>query len=255
MNPPFPALADKLRRLRLPAFLEHLETLSQHQPQVAQQIAQGLDTMAEAEIADREQRTIERRIKEARFIRLQTVDQFNFDYNSSTRKIKKRYLQLLHADPVTQAVGAVFVGNSGLGKTHLARALGYAACQRTHRVLFLPCSTLLNRLVTAEATKDLGREIRKMETPALLVIDELAYVTMSHDEANLFFQLVSRRHDHNRPTVVTTNKPFSEWNQVFHGDATAHAIIDRLTERAEIFYLEGKSYRQTHRKGLSLATT
>ena len=169
--------------------------------------------MADDELAYREQRTIERRIREARFIRLQTVDQFDFDYNPSTRKLKKRYLQLLHADPVAQGVGAVFVGNSGLGKTHLARALGYAVCQRTHRVLFLPCSTLLNRLVTAEATKDLEREIRKMQTPALLVIDELAYVTMSHDEANLFFQLVSRRHDHNRPTVVTTNKPFSEWNR------------------------------------------
>lgn len=255
MNLPFQALAEKLRRLRLPTFLEHLERLSEHKPRQASQIAQTLDAMADGELAYREQRTIERRIKEARFIRLQTVDQFDFDYNPATRKIKKRYLQLLHADPVAQGIGAIFVGNSGLGKTHLARALGYAACQRTHRVLFLPCSTLLNRLVTAEATKELEREIRKMQTPALLVIDELAYVTMSHDEANLFFQLVSRRHDHTRPTVVTTNKPFSEWNQVFHGDATAHAIVDRLTERAEIFYLEGKSYRQTHRKGLSLATS
>lgn len=253
MNPPIEALAEKLRRLRLPTFLEHLEKLSEHKPSQASQIAQILDAMADGELADREQRTIERRIREARFIRLQTIDRFDFDYNPSTRKIKKRYLQLLHADPVAQGVGAVFVGNSGLGKTHLARALGYAACQRTHRVLFLPCSTLLNRLVTAEATKDLEREIRKMQNPALLVIDELAYLTMSHDEANLFFQLVSRRHDHARPTVVTTNKPFSEWNQVFHGDATAHAIVDRLTERAEIFYLEGKSYRQTHRKGLDLA--
>lgn len=255
MNPPFPALADKLRRLRLPTFLEHLEKLSEEDPLQASQIAQELDTMAQRELADREQRTIQRRLKEARFIRMQTVDRFDFNYNPSTRKIKKRYLQLLHADPVIQGVGAVFVGNSGLGKTHLARALGYAVCQRTHRVLFLPCSTLLNRLVTAEATKDLEREIRKLQTPALLVIDELAYVTMSHDEANLFFQVVSRRHDHNRPTVVTTNKPFTEWNQVFHGDATAHAIVDRLTERAEIFYLEGKSYRQTHRQGLCLTTS
>ena len=73
---------------------------------------------------------------------------------------------------------------------------------------------------------------------------------MSHQEANLFFQMISRRHDNHHPTVVTTNKPFGEWNQVFHSDATAHVIVDRLTERAEIFYLEGKSYRQTHRKGL-----
>ena len=115
---------------------------------------------------------------------------------------------------------------------------------------FRPCSTVLNDLVTAEATKDLNREINKLVSPTLLVIDELAYVHMSHEEANLFYQVIARRHDREKPTVVTTNKPFAEWNQAFHGDAIAHAIVDRLTERAEIFYLEGTSYRQTHRKGL-----
>jgi DNA replication protein DnaC len=186
-------------------------------------------------------------------VRIQTVDAFDFSYNPSTRKIRNRYLQMIHADHVTQNVGAILVGNSGLGKTHLARALGYAACQRQHSVLFLSCSSLLNRLITAEATKDLGREIKRLESPSLLIIDEVAYVTMSLDEANLFYQVVSRRHDKCRPTVATTNSPFSEWNQVFHGDATAHAIIDRLTERAEIFYLEGKSYRETHRRGIETA--
>jgi DNA replication protein DnaC len=254
-NPPFANTLEKLSRLRLPGFAETLGQLHEQDPERALAVAETLDQMTENEIAGRAQRTIARRIKQARFIRQQTVDTFDFNYNASTRKIRTRYLQLLHADTVAQGVGAVFVGNSGLGKTHLARALGYAACQRQYSVLFLPCSTLLNRLVTAEATKDLGREIKKLESPSLLVIDELAYVTMSHDEANLFFQVVSRRHDTCRPTVVTTNKPFSEWNQVFHGDGTAIAIIDRLTERAEIFFLEGKSYRQTHRRGLDPATS
>ncbi len=254
-NQPFTNTLGTLNRLRLPGFAETLGQLYEQDPERAFAIVEALDQMAKNELAGRAQRTIERRIKQARFIRQQTIDTFDFNYNASTLKIRKRYLQLLHGDPVAQGVGAVFVGNSGLGKTHLARALGYAACQRQHSVLFLPCSTLLNRLVTADATKDLGREIKKLESPSLLVIDELAYVTMSHDEANLFFQVVSRRHDSSRPTVVTTNKPFSGWNQVFHGDGTAVAIIDRLTERAEIFLLEGKSYRQTHRRGLDPATT
>jgi len=252
MTPPpaLTAVLDHLARLRLQGFAEHLERLYGEDPERALLAAATLAPLADHELASRAQRTVQRRIQEARFIRIQTVDQFDFDYNPATRKIKTSYLKLLHADPVSQGLGAVFVGNSGLGKTHLARALGYAACQRLHSVLFLPCSTLLNRLTTAEATKDLERDIRRIQSPQLLLIDELAYLTMSHDEANLFFQVISRRHDHNRPTVITTNKPFGEWNQVFHGDAIAHAIVDRLTEKAEIFYLEGKSYRQTHRQGL-----
>ena len=255
MSTPPQTLIEKLERLRLQSFPAHLERLYHEQPETAPLLARTLEKMAAEELTERAERTICRRIREARFIRIQTVETFNFDYNPSTRKIKKPYLRLLGADPVEQGIGAVFLGNSGLGKTHLARALGYAACQRQHSVLFLPCSTLLNRLITADATKDLERQIRKLQTPALLIIDELAYLTMSHEEANLFFQLISRRHDRNRPVVVTSNKPFSEWNQVFHGNATAHAIVDRLTERAELFYMEGKSYRQTHRQGLSTLKT
>lgn len=244
-------LLEKLRQLRLGAFARGVEELVDNDPQKAASVLAILAPMADTELAERKERTVQRRITDAQFVRIQTVDNFDFTYNAATRKLKNRYLRLLEAGPVEKAIGAIFVGNSGLGKTHLARALGYAACQRGHRVLFIPCASLLNRLVTAEATKTLDREVKRLESQSLLVIDELAYLTMSHEEANLFFQVVSRRHDRNRPTVATTNKRFAEWNQVFHGDATAHAIVDRLTERAEIFYLEGKeSYRQKHRRGL-----
>jgi DNA replication protein DnaC len=247
---PLEHVVEILRKLRLPAFAADFQDLVDNDPDTATLLAPHLKAMAKDELVGRFERTVKRRIQEAHFVRIQTVDSFDFDYNPSTRKLKKRYLQLLYADLVDQGVGAAFVGNSGLGKTHLARALGYDACQRRHRVLFIPCATMLNRLVLAEATKDLAREVKKLVSPALLIIDELAYLNMSHQEANLFFQVISRRHDDGRPTVVTTNKPFGEWNQVFHSDGTAHAIVDRLTESAEIFYLEGKSYRATHRKGI-----
>jgi len=243
-------VVEILRTLRLPAFAAGFQEIVQSDVKTAEKIGPHLEAMAKDELAGRFERAVKRRIRDAQFVRIQTVDAFDFSYNPSTRKLKKRYLQLLQADPVAKDVGATFVGNSGLGKTHLARALGYAACQRRHKVLFIPCATLLNRLVLADTTKDLGREVKKLVSPALLIIDELAYLTMSHQEANLFYQVISRRHDAGRPTVVTTNKPFGEWNQVFHSDGTAHAIVDRLTERAEIFYMEGKSYRATHRKGI-----
>jgi DNA replication protein DnaC len=256
MKTPYQDLIEKLEQLRLGAFVTSVEELIQNDPEPVSVVLAQLERMVDNELAERRQRSVERRIREAQFVRLQTVDRFDFTYNPSTQKLKKRYLQLLQAGPVEQAIGAVFLGNSGLGKTHLARALGFAACQRGHRVLFVTCATMLNRLVAADAAKILDREVKRLQSPALLVIDELAYLTMSHQEANLFFQVVSRRHDHHRPTVTTTNKPFAEWNQVFHGDATAHAIVDRLTERAEIFYLEGRhSYRQTHRQGLNANKT
>ena len=115
--------------------------------------------------------------------------------------------QLLKEDMVSQAIGAIFVGTSGLGKSHLARALGYAACQRGQRVLFLACSTMVNRLVSAEATKDLEREIKKLLAPALCIIDELGYITMSHQDAysgqidRLFRRKSIARSDLNRSPI------------------------------------------------------
>lgn len=255
MSPLPSPLKEHLEALKLRVVAAGLQELWDKDAARAEMIAQTLEPLLADELSAKKERTVQRRIKDAQFIRIQTLDAFDFNYNPSTKKLKKRYLELLSADAVTQDISAVFVGNAGLGKTHLARALGYRACQATHSVLFIPCSTLLNRLVSAEAVKDLEREVKKLVSPALLIIDELAYLEMSHQEANLFFQMISRRHDNHRPTVVTTNKPFGEWNQVFHSDATAHVIVDRLTERAEIFYLEGKSYRQTHRKGLNKTKT
>ncbi len=243
-------LCDKLRALHLNICAQSFESLAQNEPEKAAVIAPVLESMVDEEHSKKSASCIQRCIHEAHFIRIQTIDTFDFDYNASTQKLKKRYLQLFAADLEKEAVGALFIGNAGLGKTHLARALGYGACQRKRGVLFLPCATLLNRLVAAEATRDLERLTKKLPSPTLLIIDELAYVTMSQQEANLFFHVISRRHDSHRPTVVTSNKPFAQWNQVFQGDAIACAIVDRLTERAEIFYLEGKSYRQTHHKGL-----
>ena len=130
----------------------------------------------------------------------------------------------------------------------MARALGYAQCQRGQSVLFTPLAAMVNHLSAAEATKTLHRALKTYQGPGLLAVDAVGYVSLRQPESHLVFQVLSVHHDRRRPTVIITNRTFGEWNQIFADDAVAHAILDRLAERAEVFHLEGTSYRETHRR-------
>ncbi len=126
--------------------------------------------------------------------------------------------------------------------------MGYAQCQRGHRVLFTTLATLVNRLSAAEATKSLHHALKTYQSPSVPCLDELGYVALRQPESHLVFQVLSIRHDRKKPTIITTNRVFGEWNQIFMDDGVAHAILDQLAERAEVFHLEGTSYRETHRR-------
>ena len=121
-------------------------------------------------------------------------------------------------------------------------------------MLFTSLAAMLNHLSAAEATKTLHRALKTYQSPGLLEIDEVGYVSLRQLESHLVFQVISVRHDRRKPTVVTTNRTFGEWNQIFADDAVAHAILDRLAERDEVFHLEGTSYRETHRRPAPKAT-
>jgi DNA replication protein DnaC len=203
---------------------------------------------AKTEIARRKNTLIASRIKAAKFKKLQTIDGFDFSYNRSTKLIQKTYLELLHSIGPDTPPSAVFAGTAGLGKTRLARSLGYAACQKGLAVLFMSCAEIVNNLATAQKAFCLEAELRKYRRPSVLIIDELGYVTMAPQESNLFFQVISARHDQGLGTIVTTNLPFGKYNQIFANDAIAHVIVDRLVADAEVFYLEGESYRETEKK-------
>lgn len=211
-------------------------------------LGSGLKKWIATEMAERHSAGIHRRIYDAKFIRNQTVDQFDFQYNASTRAIEKDYLKLYNHTQGGSVPRAVFVGNTGLGKTHLGRALGYAACQAGLSVLYSRASQIVNDLATAKAVHNLERELRKYRKPQLLIVDELGYVTMDTEAGNLFFQVISDRHDRGLGTVVTTNFAFGHWNQIFAAESTALVIVERLTSDAEVFYLEGESYPQHQRK-------
>jgi len=243
-------LIESLKKIKLDAFASGLEAAIERHPESREAIIDAISALAKAEIVARKERTVAYRIREAKFERIETVETFDFEYNASTRKLKHRYLKLIESDLAAQGLNVLFVGGSGLGKTHMARALGYRLCQNSVRVLSTTMSTMTLALSTADATENLKSTMEHYTQPALLIIDEVGYVRMSETESNLAFQIISQRHDRRRSTIVTTNRPFGEWNQVFHNDAIAHAIIDRLVERSEVFHLEGKSYRETHRQRL-----
>jgi len=245
-------LQDLFDQLHLDAFSKDLESILNRHPQAREAILDALTSLAEAESARRKERNVQYRIRQAQFGQIQTAETFDFGYNPSTLKLKNRYFKLLEADIPAQGLSVLFVGTSGLGKTHLARALGYRLCQQNRRVRFATLGKMALDLTTAEATGTLKKAMLAYTRPALFILDEVGYAVLREPESNLVFQILSQRYETRRSTAVTTNKPFGEWNQIFHNDAMAHAIIDRLAERSEVFHLEGKSYRETHRQRLKL---
>ncbi len=240
-------LDEKLAQLQLMSTPAWLTSWGKEHPEQRAAVQAALEALVDHELARRRERAIAARIQAAKFVQVQTVDSFDFEYNASTRKLRSRYLNLLATDLVAEGVGALFIGDPGLGKTHLARVLGYAQCQRGHRVLFTTLPALVNRLSAAEATRSLHHALKTFQTPGVLLLDEVGYVALRQPDAHLLFQVISLRHDRRKSTVITTNRIPQHWNQVFTDTAVPHAILDRLAERAEVFHLEEQSYRATHR--------
>lgn len=191
---------------------------------------------------------IQSKVRSAKFRRLQTIEAFDFKYTKMSDKAQKSYLALHQNLSRENLPSAVFTGNAGTGKTHLARALGYAACQKGLSVLFLTAAEMVNHLQHAQKTYSLEIELNKYRRPQVLIIDELGYVALDTPASNLFFQVISTRHDAELGTIATTNLPFGQFNQIFANDAIAHAIVDRLVNDAEVFFMEGDSYRPIQRQ-------
>ena len=191
------------------------------------------------------------RIRAAKFRKVQTIDDFDFYSQQRSRKtLQKNYHGALSFGCARQSAVGRLYGQRGMGKTHLARSLGYAACQKGISVLFITAAEMVNQLATAQKTFNLEQELNKYRRPQVLIIDELGYVSLDTQASNLFFQVISARHDQGLGTIATTNLPFGKFNQIFANDAIAHAIVDRLVNSAEVFYLEGEgeTYREFQRK-------
>lgn len=241
MKPNPSLLTQHLDYLKLPCVQKSHVELAQQAAQQNWDHLEYLRRLIEGEYTERRQRVIERRVKAARFPVLKTLEQFRWDWPKKINRLQVQHLFRLEF--VVQKANAVFLGNVGLGKTHLATALGYVACQEGYTVRFANAISVINDLSAAQKRGLLKKQLKKYLLPELLILDELGYLPIDQHGADLLFQVISQRYEQGS-IVLTTNKPFKQWASIFNNDSTiASAVVDRLMHHAEAVVIEGQSYR------------
>jgi DNA replication protein DnaC len=239
-------LPELLADLRLAWSVENHEELAAEATRKAWSHHQFLQRLMEGEWNRLHGNRVVRRLKQARFPVLKTLDQFSWDW---PRKINRPQVQdLFRLGFLKDKGNVVFIGGVGMGKTHLATALGYEACQQDHSVLFTTAVDIVNTLAAAQATDRLKTYLKRYTRPEILIIDELGYLPIDKLGADLLFQVFSLRYERGS-TLVTTNKSFKHWPDIFNGDVTlTAAVLDRVLHHAETVVIEGSSYRMRERK-------
>jgi len=225
-------IRDSLEEFLQPAILENLSCLDfMHQ-------------LLKKELAARNAKSLEKRMKQAAFPYHKTIAEFDFGFQTSVTR--RQIQQLLDMHWVEKAFNLLFLGPPGIGKTHLAIGLGIRAVELGYHVSFSTMDELMHTLKTAEILAKSKRRRKQINTADLVIIDEAGFLPISRPEANLFFQLVSKLYQ-NTSIIVTSNKGFDEWPEFLGDPVIATAILDRLVHNSEIFNMTGESYRLKHR--------
>jgi DNA replication protein DnaC len=241
VKPSESTLREHLRYLQLSHIALHYAPLSESAAREQWPHLQYLARLVEGEALHRLERATQRRLKAARFPVLKTLDQFDWTW---PKKINPTQIQhLFRLGWIPTHTNVVFLGGVGLGKTHLAAALGHAACLAGYSVLFTTAVDIVNTLTAAQATSRLKFELKRYLQPRVLLVDELGYLPIDKTGADLLFQVISQRYERG-PLVITSNLAYKQWAKIFNHDATlTSAVLDRLLHHAETVMLEGKSYR------------
>lgn len=233
---PAAELREQALELRLHGLLAHWsEVMSEPEP--ARWVAQWL----EWEAAERGQRSLERRLREAHLGRFKPLA--DFDWSWPAQCDRAAIEELMRLDFMADATNVVFAGPNGVGKSMCAANIAHQAVLAGHTVVFVTAGQLLGELAALDSDSALRLRLRRYAAPDLLLIDEVGYLSYSNRHADLLFELVSRRYQH-KSTVVTTNRPFASWNEVFPNAACVVSLVDRLVHRCEVVRIEGESYRK-----------
>jgi DNA replication protein DnaC len=220
--------------------LSEFAKLSREAADADESFEQYLLRLCELEVSQRSANAVQARIKAAGFPVLKDLD--TYDFTAIPSLGKQKVLELSRCEWIEQHYNSCLIGNAGTGKTHLAIALGQAACRQGKRVRFFTAATLVNALEEAQKQYHLDRLLAQLDKADLLVIDELGYLSFSRGGAELLFQVFADRYERGS-ILITGNLPFSEWDQIFQGERMTAALLDRFTHRCHIFEMNGESFR------------
>jgi DNA replication protein DnaC len=234
-------LDQQLRYLKLDYILDHYDSLTKLAAQKQWSYLDFLSELICAQSLQRQDRATQRRISLARFPQIKTLEQFQWSW---PHKINQQHVQNLFSLKFIQdKSNVVLLGGVGLGKTHIATALGYQACLDGYSVLFATAIDTINSLVAAQSTGRLKHELNKYLKPDLLILDELGYLPIDKTGSDMLFQIISHRYEQGS-LIITTNRAFKNWPEIFNNDSTlTSALLDRLLHHTETIVIEGKSYR------------
>lgn len=236
----YQVLSNNLTKLKLNHFAEHLDHLLDHQEDEPKSLIDALYELTTAELKYREQSKTALRIKLARFPYTKTLQDFDFSYQPSISQKMIEDLGSLRFTEDNQNI--LFIGTSGVGKTHLSTSIDIEGCKQGISTQFIRCSDLISKLQTALAQGRSEKVLRRYARFQILIIDEIGYLPIDSIGAKLFFQLIERRYER-KSTVITTNIPLSKWGNTFSDKMLANAILDRLVHHAKVIRITGRSYR------------
>jgi DNA replication protein DnaC len=234
---------DKFEQLKMKACAQNLEQVMKMAEEKNRPPLDIIEHLLDLELEARRIRRIALRFKESKLIEKSTIDEFDFSFHVSRKKQKTLILNLMSLEFIKQKKDIILIGNPGVGKSFLAKCIAYAATQAGIKALFTTAMDMINHLISAEADHSLLKKLHFYQSPDILVCDEIGYLPLGTQGSNLFFQVISTRHER-KSTIITTNLTFSEWGKIFDSTTVATAIADRLVYNSEILVMEGKSYRK-----------